>query len=307
MDGGGTDDHNPPGGCPFRIIPFRAGRKRDGEDHASRSRITKAIFSLDFRANFYNPGATPKERLRRRQVAKDPARPGVQAVLDGPHLGVRHFPGKSVPFGRYPLTRPLVCPVGTRSQEWYGRGRKKSAPTIVSASRSPTRALPSTTAGRPGCPPGPGCGPGPRGPRPSGSASFPGGADAARAGPRPCGRRGRAAGSTDAPPSDGPPGAAAPRPAPGSSPRPAAPPPCATAPASSSRGPTGPLSAAPRPSAAPARDGSRALPGSGAPRARPSSGHGPAGGRPPRRGSRFSPSRGSGISRGGSGGAGPSA
>ena len=190
-----------------------------------------------------------------------------------------------MPFGRYPLTRPLVCPVGTRSQEWYGRGRKKSAPTIVSASRSPTRALPSTTAGRPGCPPGPGCGPGPRGRRPSGSASFPGGADAARAGRRPCGRRGRDAGSTAAPPSDGPPGAAAPRPARGSSPAPAAPPPCATAPASSCAEPTGPRRAAPR--------------------ARPSSGHGPAGGRPPRRRARFSPWRGSGISRGGSGGAGP--
>ena len=181
------------------------------------------------------------------------------------------------------------------------------APTIVSASRSPTRALPSTSAGRPGCPPGPGCGPGPRGPRPSGSASFPGGADAARAGHRPCGRRGRAAGSTDGPPSDGPPSGGDRRSAPGSSPPRAAPPPCATDRASSCAGPTRPRCGAPRPSPAPARGGSRAFPSSGAPRARPSSGHAPAGGRSPRSNARFSSGRGSGISRHRSGGAGPRA
>ena len=70
------------------------------------------------RPGFPSGRPRPQERLRRRQVAKGPARPGVQAVLDGSHPGVRHFLGKSVPLGRYPLTRPLVCPVGPRSHEW---------------------------------------------------------------------------------------------------------------------------------------------------------------------------------------------
>ncbi len=110
MDGGGTDDHNPPGGCPFRIIPFRAGRKRDGEDHASRS--SPRLYFRSTLGHFYNPGATPKERLRRRQEPRT-ARPGVQAVLDGPHLGVR----RQVRPGRYPLTSGHALPGMVRPRE----------------------------------------------------------------------------------------------------------------------------------------------------------------------------------------------
>ncbi len=248
----------------------------------------------------------PQERLRRRQVAQDPARTRVQAVLDGAHLRVRHFPEVRA-LGKVPphqavgvlVQAPFPGVVGPREEEVsaerpghprvvgellavvgrdrvdgegseharHGRADRRrrlpAGPLEKGILRRPVhqrhhgaavaravdscpppgrRSAPSPppAPGARGCPPGPGCGPGPRGPRPSGSASFPGGAGAARAGPRPCGRRGRAGMSTGAPPPGGPPGAAARRPARGSIPRPAAPPPAPPAPASSCWAPTGP-------------------------------------------------------------------
>ena len=127
-----------------------------------------------------------------------------------------------------------------------------------------------------------------------GRASLPGGAGAATARPRPCGRRGRAAGSTGAPPPDGPPGAAAPPPAP-------------PAPASSCWEPTGPRRAAPPPCAAPGRAAGPGLRRCAGSRAGPMTDCAPAGGRSPRSKARFPSGRGSGISRYGSGGAGPRA
>ena len=111
---------------------------------------------------------------------------------------------RSVPFGRYCRTSPFVCPVGPLSRECWGVGREEPGlqrlrhagvarelpavvrreyvylkarstsgttaplwpfPMIVSASRSPTRSLPSTSAGRsemstrPGMRPRPECRP----------------------------------------------------------------------------------------------------------------------------------------------------
>ncbi len=51
-----------------------------------------------------------------RQASAFPGRASVRSCTDLTSASVTFR--KSVPLGRYPRTRPLVCPVGPRSQEW---------------------------------------------------------------------------------------------------------------------------------------------------------------------------------------------
>ena len=180
-------------------------------------------------------------------------------------------------------------------------------PMIVSASRSPTRSLLSTSAGlpemstRPGMWPRPEC-------RPPLQFGFPPRRRSSGNSPPPAFLSASDTRmSTGGPPPSRPPARAVPRSAPGSSPPPAThrrPP---GAPPSSSGGHWTPRCGAPPLSPAPRRGCSPNPRRSGAAPARPTGGHGPDGPRPPRSTARFPSARRSGISPHGSGGAGPRA